>query len=175
MRSLLILSAILVGVFVADQSSGQTNVSAIPEQPGVILVRVNSSLDSAVGAVFYTTRSAGDPTFSHTDINQSVLSGDSAIRRLLGLPNAFHGLQLRPFIPTHSVAFEDIRERSNPQLFQIGDIVQTPNQSGNLAALRASENNISHWFILSYSDSISGDRAAALAKKSALVQLAEPQ
>ncbi len=97
---------------------------------------------------------------------------------MLGLPNALHGLRLKPFIPTHSVAFEDIRERSNPQLFVRGDVVASPPNPlspPSEGALRTTENKISHWFILFYSDSISGDRAAELARKSSCVQIAEPK
>ena len=175
MRQVLILSIIIAGIFVSDRSFGQTNVPIASEKPGIILVRVSASLDSAMGAVFYATRPVGDPSFAHSDINQSALTGDSTIRQLLGLPNALHGLRLKPFIPTHSVAFEDIRERSNPQLFSKADVIQIPNQSGDIALLRSSENKISHWFMLFYSDSISGDKAVEFARKSSLIQLAEPR
>ncbi len=126
MRSVLIFSVIIAGIFVGSQSFGQTMVPAIPEKQGVILLRVSSSLDSALDAMFYATRPLGDPTFAHSEINLAVLSNDSAIRRLLGLPSGLHGLQLKPFIPTHSVAFEGIRERSNPQLFAHEDVAASP-------------------------------------------------
>ncbi len=175
MRSLFLFSIIIAGMFVTERSSGQSNQPAIPEKPGVILVRVSGTLDAALSAAFSATRPAGDIAFAHSDINEAVLGGDSTIRTLLGLPSAFHGLHLRPFIPTHSVAFEDIRERSNPQLFQHGDVIQSGNQTANIAALRISEDKISHWFLLSFSDSIYGDRAVALTRKSSLIQLAEPK
>ncbi len=182
MRSLLILSAIIAQAFACATGFAQTRAGAAPERQGIILIRVSPSMDSAIGAVFYGTRPVGDPAFSHSDINQSILSGDSLIHALLKLPGALHGLQLRPFIPTHSVAFEDIRERSNPQLFQ-GPTYSIVNSNDSLSTqhsalstlLRSSESNIAHWFALYYSDSISGDRAVAYVRKSSLIQLAEPK
>ncbi len=56
MRSLLIFSIVMAVVFVGDRSFGQTNLAAIPKKPGVILIRVNSSLDNAMGNEFYSTR-----------------------------------------------------------------------------------------------------------------------
>ncbi len=141
----------------------------------MILVRVASSLDSAIGSAFYSARPAGDPTFAHTDINAAILTKDSIIRRLLSLPNTLHGLKLRPFIPTHSMAFQDIRQRSNPKLFGSADAIQSDNQSGNLSEMRTAESKIAHWFVLYYADSIVSDAAAAIARKSRLVLDAEPK
>jgi subtilisin family serine protease len=174
MRSILIFSFMLAGILAGGESYGQSKIPIIPEKTGVVLVCISSSLDSAIGAAFYTIRPDGDPTYSHTNIDQTVLAGDSTISRILGLTSTLHGLQLKPFIPTHSVAFEDIRERSNPQLFARGDVIQSIDPSGNLSALRASEGKLAHWFLLFYSDPIPGGRAAVLAKRSQLIQLAEP-
>src|ERR1035437_8981961 len=115
MRSAFILSVFLAQVVHAP-CFAQQNSSGVVELQGVVLVRLNPSTDSALGSAFYSSRPTDDPTFSHSEIEHAILSGDSLIGRLLGLPSELHGLRLRPFIPTHSVAFEDIRERSNPQL-----------------------------------------------------------
>lgn len=174
MRSFFIFSFMLAGILAGSESYGQSKSPAIPEKTGVVLVRISSSLDSAIGAAFYSIRPDGDPTFNHTNIDQTVLTGDSTICHILGLTSTLHGLQLKPFIPTHSVAFEDIRERSSPQLFVRGDVIQSIGQNGNLSMLRASEGKLAHWFLLFYSDPVPGDRAALAVKKSPLIQLVEP-
>src|SRR4029077_3389327 len=117
MRSLLIVLALVTQACVCALVRAQPNVRAASEQPGVILIEVSPMLDSALGAAFIAARPLGDPKFSHSEINLAVLSGDSAIGNLLGGLSGLHGFHLQPYIPTHSVAFEDIRERSNPQLF----------------------------------------------------------
>jgi len=139
----------------------------------MILVLVSPALDSALGAAFVAARPVSDPEFSHSEINLAMLSGDSTIRNLLGGLRGLHGLRLQPFIPTHSVAFQDIRERSNPQLFGKSEPVAFG--AKNDADLRVAEDKISHWFILSFSDSISDDRAAMLSKKSSFIEQAEPK
>ncbi len=151
------------------------------EKPGMILILVSPSLDSALGAAFVAARPSGDPEFSHSDINVAALSGDSAIRNLLGGLDGLHGLRLQPFIPTHSVAFQDIRERSNPQLFgkpeTVANVGSRAGSSivGDASGLRAAEDKISRWFVLSFSDSISDDRAAQLSRKSPFIEQAEPK
>ena len=145
------------------------------EQPGVLLIEVTPALDSALGAAFIAARPVGDPEFSHSDINLARLSGDSAIRNLLGGLSGLHGLRLQPFIPTHSVAFEDIRERSNPQLFGKLETIAGVGSRAGSTDLRDAEDKISHWFVLSFSDSISDDRAAELSRKSPFIERAEPK
>ncbi len=143
------------------------------ERPGTILVQVNGSLDSAMGAAFRSVRPAGDPSFSHTDIASAVLAADSTVRSLLSVPSALHGLRLRPFIPTHSIAFEEIRERSNPALFRSTESIAPIGTAES--DLRATEYKIAHWFVLSFSDSISDERAVQLLRKSPFIERAEPE
>ncbi|HEY3873854.1 MAG TPA: S8 family serine peptidase [Candidatus Kapabacteria bacterium] len=148
----------------------------VPERPGVILISVTASQDSAIDATFRSARPQNDPTFAHSDINSCRLSNDTLISRLLGI-RGLHGLMLHPFIPTHSVAFEDIRERSNPQLFGKGTYsIANPNESAkNNSELAIAESKVSHWFYLFYSDSITPERAMVLAKKSAVIDGAEQE
>src|SRR5665213_2745583 len=173
MRSLIFVLALAAQTCVCSLALAQPDVRAASEAPGEILVLISPSLDSALGAAFVAARPASDPEFSHSEINLAVLSGDSAIRRLLGGLRGLHGLRLQPFIPTHSVAFEDIRERSNPQLF--GKSEPVAYGAKNNSDLRAAEDKISRWFILSFSDSISDERASELSRKSPFIERAEPK
>ena len=142
----------------------------------MVCILVSSELDSAMGAAFQSARPAGDPTFAHSEITNSFLNSDSIIRSILALPENIHGLELHPFIPTHSIAFEDIRERSNPALFHPQESIQTPQQTqpATDGDLRTSEANMAHWFILRYSDSLSPEQAAVQVKKSSIILKAEP-
>ncbi|MFI5201785.1 MAG: hypothetical protein ACHQNE_05320, partial [Candidatus Kapaibacterium sp.] len=122
MRSLIIALALATQTCVCGVALAQPDVRAAHdrsswEKPGMILILVSPALDSALGVAFVAARPIEDPEFSHSEINLAVLSWDSTIRNLLGGLSGLHGLRLQPFIPTHSVAFQDIRERSNPQLF----------------------------------------------------------
>ncbi len=173
MRSLLVL---LVALF-SGVALGQSHSAAFDELAGTILIQLSPAMDSTLGAAFEKARPTGDPQFSHTDINRASLSGDSAICKLLGFPlgrERLEGLRLQPYIPTHSVAFEDIRERSNPVLFEHETFYIRGNNS-NQNALRAAENKIAHWFVLSFSGSTLDDAAVSLVRKSSLIVRAEPK
>src|SRR5579872_7504894 len=173
MRSLIVVLALAAQTCVCGLVCAQPDVRSSSEEPGVILIEISPALDSALGAAFIAARPIGDPEFSHSEINLAVLSGDSTIGRLLGALSGLHGLNLQPYIPTHSVAFQDIRERSNPQLFGKSESVAFGTKKNT--DLRVAEDKISHWFILSFSDSISDERAAELSRKSPFIERAEPK
>ena len=170
MRSL--LGAIIPQLLFAGIACAQPVSSPATELAGTILIEVSASLDSALGQAFIVTRPAGDPQFSHSDINRAVLSSGTEITGLFQTFYGLHGLRLRPYIPTHSVAFQDIREWSNPQLFGKGESTSSQH---DVSELRLAESKISHWFVLSFSDSISDEAAAAIARKSPLIERAEPK
>jgi serine protease len=167
-RQLLVLS--LLPVF--SSATAQTLASYSDERPGVILIRISPQIVPALRQQFQTVRPASDPEFRHTDIHTAVLSGDSTIGITLGI-TGLHGLELRPYIPTHSIVFEDIRERSNPQLFSKGLTIGSTGKTSN--ELSAAEEKLSRWFILSYSDPLTPEAAKFIARKSSLIELAEPK
>ena len=162
---------LLVVLFLSLSTSGFAQ-SKPDEVPRSILIRVTPSAVTKLSTAFESTRPASDPTFSRTDIHIAALRDDSIIAKVLGLPHAFHGLQLRPYLPTHSVAFEDIRERSNPQLFNHPSVAIIQN-GGNLDQLRIVEDKLARCFVLTYSDSLSPESAIRLTHKSPLIELAE--
>jgi subtilisin family serine protease len=79
-------------------------------------------------------------------------------------------------MPEHSVVFEDIREHINPSLFsnppRRTDAPSMPGRDNEL--LKSSEESISRWFTLWYSDDLSPEKAAAICKRSGAVEYAEP-
>ncbi len=165
MRSLLVL----VLLTCSAQGFAQTRSDEIPRS---LLIRVAPERVAELARAFETVRPASDPTFSHNSIYSASLEDDSLIWRILGLPTAFHGLRLRPYLPTHSIAFEDIRERSNPQLFPKPSFtIAQPTQGLN--QLRGAEERLSRCFLLFYSDSLSPEAAARLSCKSSVIELAE--
>ncbi|MDP4232924.1 MAG: S8 family peptidase [Bacteroidota bacterium] len=138
--------------------------------PGTIAIRITSAAEAAISEAFAQARPVDDPTFRHADIYSASLSDDSIVRSLLGLPDNFHGLRLRPYYPTHSIAFEDIRERSNPGLFGERDGTDGPYGT---ELLRSTEEKLSRWLVLSFSDSLTPEVAVQLARKSPSIELAE--
>ncbi len=144
-------------------------------RPGLIAIRITPAASSEIAAAFAKVRPALDPTFRHTDIHAAAIENDSVIRNLLGLPASLHGLRLRPYLPTHSVAFEDIRERSNPALFTGADRSYRADQTDRSDDMRSAEEELSRWFVLSYADSLSPEVVVQLARKSPVIELAEPR
>ncbi len=165
-RSTVLLLLLVSSIVVRAQST-------IPEQKGMVMMRITPALARTIETAFFAVRPANDPQFRHTDIHSVSLSNDSLIQALLGLSGQLHGLTLRPFIPTHSVAFEDIRERSNPDLFRKQAVTESTKTSNN--DLRIAEDNVSRWFVLYFSDSITGDEAASIVRKSSAIESAEPK
>ena len=159
-------------VLISSSAIAQTPASHNNERPGVILIRISPQAVPALREQFQAVRPASDPEFRHTDIHTAILSGDSIIRRSLGIVS-LHGLTLRPYIPTHSIAFEDIRERSNPQLFSKGMTIGSAGNNTN--ELPAAEEKLSRWFILSYSGSLTPEAAKLIVRKSSLIELAGPK
>jgi serine protease len=142
------------------------------ERAGTILVQITPQAVAELRQDFESVRPASDPEFRHTDIHTAILTGDNTIQSALGI-SGLHGLNIRPYIPTHNIAFEDIRERSNPQLFSKGLSVQSIGNTTN--ELRDAEEKLSRWFVLSYSDSIAPEIAKLIASKSSLIERAEPK
>jgi len=138
---------------------------------GSILIQIAPSATAQVAAAFQSVRPANDPTFRNTDIHNASLVNDEQLRSLLGLPNKLRGLSLKPYSPTHSIALEDIREHSNPELFNQQNVGRTSSSDN----LRQAEEKLSRWFILSFDSNIAPQTAVALAKKSSRIQLAEPR
>ena len=111
---------------------------------------------------------------SNPDIQSIVLDSTDDITGLLGLSARIHPSRLRPFLPEHSVVFENIREHINPSLFHPKTSVQSVATTDN-ALLRTSEEKLSRWFTLQFTDSMTPEDAARWCKKSReTIELAEP-
>src|SRR4051812_39483681 len=116
--------------------------------PNQVAIRINPSVAKAIARAFATVRPTDDPGFSRTNLSQCALSSDSVILSVLGVSVALHGLKLQPLYPTHSIAFEDIRERSNPSLY-LSKQEDVLDRATNSTSLTESEEKLSRWFVLS--------------------------
>lgn len=135
-----------------------------------VAIRISPTQAGQLTAAFTSVRPANDFAFAHTDITTCRVTGDSLISGILGLPSVLHGLGLRPMYPTHSIVFPDIRSHANPSLFSNKLITS---QDDN--ALNVAEDKVSRWFILTYRDSTAPETAVAIARKSNVIEVAEPR
>jgi serine protease len=103
---------------------------------------------------------------------QSITAESPDLNSLLQLPAGLHGISIKPFLPEHSVVFEDIREHLNPSLFVTPQGISKPSEEN--ALLISSEDRLSRWFIVYYEDALAPEGAAKLIAKSPSVEVAEP-
>ncbi len=107
------------------------------------------------------------------DIQRISLDSTDNLSQFLGLSARIHPSRLRPFLPEHSLVFEDVREHLNPSLFAPKISLQSV-RVGENALLRSSEERLSRWFTLQFSDNISPEQVARWCSTSASVEFAEP-
>lgn len=139
---------------------------------GRILLRIKPEAVAALRTVFASPeirdRKFDPQKFSLTDI--------ASIANLFSLPSDLRVISLKPLIPQHNVALEDLREQTNPGLFYNKNLNGIRiKETEDLGKLRSSEEKISRWFELFYNSSLSPESAIVLLKKSRLVEIAEPR
>ncbi len=134
------------------------------------MVRVLLRPEAAVSLrSVYTSLRASDP-----DIQHITWSDTNRIISALMLPHSIHAISLKPYLPEHSVVFEDIREHINPSLFLKQETSAGIKQPAVDPLLRTSEERLSRWFLLRYDDSLTPEMAAKRCAKSNAIEVAEP-
>lgn len=138
-----------------------------PPKPVAKIVRVLVRTETIVKlrALFAKQRTA------NPDIQQLALTSDDNINGILGL-GSLHVTHFAPFAAAHSAVFEDVRERINPRLFN--NLLDASSRTSETELLRISENKLSRWFTIEYSDSIAPERVVFAARRSSAIEMCEP-
>jgi len=163
--ALVFLSCITSTTF-GQQHNAKQEAKAVS---GKIRILIDPSAVETVRALFHPLAEQVESKSANSQ--QLTLSSETAIREALEIPQTITGLSLRPFSATHSIAFEAMRERMNPQLFRNNYSITT-NES--VTALRIAEDKLSRWFELEYNNAASPEVIAAQLKRSSKIVLAEP-
>lgn len=137
--------------------------------PGVVRLQLTHEAAADMPALFQLVRPARDPEFHRSNIYAARVSDASALQSALGIPRWVGHARLEPLLPTHSFAFPDIRERSNPELFKRAYSVVSPSND-----LRVAEEKIARWFTLRFDSTLSVDRVIALLRRLPSVAVVEP-
>lgn len=130
-----------------------------------VMIRLTPSAAKSLVAAFTEAR---DQKLS---LGEVKVSDGALVEELLDLPSQLQASAIKPFIAQNSVVFPDVRAKMNPELFAQH---AAPTLDKN-AKLRANEDKVSRWFELRYSASLTPAEAAALIRKNASIEIAEPR
>ena len=134
-----------------------------------VMLLVRSTGIAAIRAGFDSLRAHT----SHVDYQTLAWHDAEMIRTALGLPLGCTPTSLKPFIPQHSAAIEDLREHMSPELFSHGaGIASAVNDH---AELSQTESRIARWFVLEYAEPTPPSTMGRLLAKAREVELAEPK
>lgn len=156
------------------QSAGHT-ASAAQKQPEktahLVRLRVSPAAIEQLRSAFAPSAAALEK--KGLNAQTLYLTDEETIRTILDIPSTVTGLVLKPFIANHTVVFEELRERSNPQLFR-NSMSIAPAPASDIS-LKDAEEKLSRWFELQYSNDLDPSAVAAMIKHSGAVELAEPK
>ncbi len=158
---------VLLFALVASHSFAQISEAI----PGKVLVLIRAENADEIEQMFRPLTETPD----FKDPQKLAIVDEAKIRELFVLPNEIQVTMLRPYIPQHSIANQNLRQHLNPILWYkvLGGqkIFETP----QIAALRQAEGRVSRWFELHYTGNMSPEVLIATIRKSAIVEEAEPR
>jgi serine protease len=133
-------------------------------EPGVVRIQIAADRSEAIANEFAKLRPSADRDFAHSNIYSVSAPSDAVLQDILGIPGSIGVARLAPWLPTHSVAFPDIRRRSNPELFSQP---VTATSAVALRTLAAAEEKLSRWFTLRFDPALPVKSVIAGLRKSA--------
>ncbi|MEI8133733.1 MAG: S8 family serine peptidase [bacterium] len=136
--------------------------------PGRVLIRIKPQAVSSFRSAFADAKISE----SHFDPQKFCISDLDRIHTALGKQPRLRITSIKPLIPQHNVVLENLRERTNPELFFP---TNTAFKSSNLDARRNAEEKISRWFEIFYDGNESPETACAELKRLSIIEFAEPR